>query len=217
MVLVVIAVEKLEEDPLRPLEVFRIGRVHLAVPVVAETEHLDLPLEGGDVLRRRLGRMRAGLNGVLLGGQAERVPAHRVEDVEAAHPLVAREDVGGGVAFRMADVQARPARIREHVEDVKLGTGDRRRRTGGRPVVGAEGFVRLPVALPLRLNEVERVLFARRCHNRNRRGLYRQRPERRKLPACGFRFIWQRAIPVVTGGISSAGSRRKRCRSPGWW
>ena len=60
----------------------------------------------------------AGLDGVLLGGQAEGVPAHGVEDVEAAHALVAGEDVGGGVALRMADVQARAAGVGEHVEDV---------------------------------------------------------------------------------------------------
>ena len=67
--------------------------------------------------------MLAGLDGVLLGGQAERVPAHRMQYVEAARAAVAGEDVRGGVAFRMPDVQTRAARIREHVQDVKLGLG----------------------------------------------------------------------------------------------
>src|ERR1051325_5360145 len=67
-------VVELQKNPLRPLEILRIGRVHLARPVVAESEAFDLPLEGRDVLLCRLARMLAGLDGVLLGGQAKRVP-----------------------------------------------------------------------------------------------------------------------------------------------
>ena len=137
---------RLQEDPLRPLEVVRVGGIDLAVPVVAEAEHLDLPAEGVDVLLRGDARVRAGLDGVLLGGQAEGVPAHRVQDVEAAHALVAGQDVGGGVAFGMADVQAGAAGVGEHVEDVEL----RLVRTG--PVRRAEGLVRLPELLPARLD-----------------------------------------------------------------
>ena len=53
-------------------------------------------------------------------GKTECVPAHRMQNVEAAHPLVARDDVGGGVTFRMADMQSGAARIGEHVEHVKF-------------------------------------------------------------------------------------------------
>ena len=60
------------------------------------------------------------LDGVLLGGQAVGVPAHRVQDVEAVHPLEAGQDVGGGVPFGVADVQPGPAGVGEHVEDVVL-------------------------------------------------------------------------------------------------
>ena len=66
-----------------------------------------------------------GLHRVLLGGQAEGVVAHRVQHVVAVHPLVAGEHVGADVAERVADVQARAARVREHVEHVELGrSGD---------------------------------------------------------------------------------------------
>ncbi len=65
---------------------------------------------GGDA------RVRAGLDRVLLGGQPERVVAHRVQDVEAVHPLEARVHVGGDVAERVPDVEPDPARVREHVE-----------------------------------------------------------------------------------------------------
>ena len=40
---------KLAEDPLRPLNIVRIGCVYLARPVVAEAERLNLPLEIADV------------------------------------------------------------------------------------------------------------------------------------------------------------------------
>ena len=84
---------------MRPLEVMRIGGIDLAVPIVAEAEHLNLPAELVDVLFGCHPGMRAGFDGVLLGGQTESVPAHWVHDVVAAHPAIAGEDVGGGVAF----------------------------------------------------------------------------------------------------------------------
>ena len=61
-------------------------------------------------------RVRAGLHRVLLGGETERVVAHRVQHVEAVHALEARVHVGGDEAERMADVQPDAARVREHVE-----------------------------------------------------------------------------------------------------
>ena len=89
--------------------------------------------------------MRIGLDGVLLGGQAEGVPAHRVQDVISPHPLVAANDVGGGIALGMADVQAGAARVGKHVEDVELGPG-------GIEIDRAEGLVPLPFGLPLGLD-----------------------------------------------------------------
>ena len=47
-----VAVEQLQEDPLRPFVVTRIGGVHFAVPVVAQTQRLDLSAEVFDVLFR---------------------------------------------------------------------------------------------------------------------------------------------------------------------
>src|SRR5947199_5110676 len=57
-------------------------------------------------------------DGVLLRRQTECIPAHWMQHIETAHPFVARDDVGGGVTFRMSHVQTRAARIRKHVEDV---------------------------------------------------------------------------------------------------
>jgi hypothetical protein len=55
------------EDPLRPLDVLRIGGVDLARPVVVEAERLELALERRDVLRGGLARVGAGLDRILLG------------------------------------------------------------------------------------------------------------------------------------------------------
>jgi hypothetical protein len=88
--------------------------------------------------------MLPGLDRVLLGGQAERVPAHRVQHVVAAHAPGARQDVGGGVPLGMADVQTDAGRVGEHVEDVALGPAA--------PARGAERPALVPVALPAGLD-----------------------------------------------------------------
>ena len=77
----------------------------------------------GDVLLGGDPGVGAGLDRVLLGGQAEGVVAHRVQHVVARHALEAAEDVGADVAERMADVQTRAARVREHVEHEQLAAG----------------------------------------------------------------------------------------------
>src|SRR5262249_38260205 len=137
---VVPGVEQLQEDPLGPLEVIGISRIDLTVPVVTEAEHLNLPAEVVDVLLCIHARMNAGLDRVLLRWQAERVPAHRVQDIEATAPAITAQDIGGGVALGMTDVQTGPAGIGEHVEDVALGPI---RRIGR-----AKGLVLQPEALP---------------------------------------------------------------------
>src|SRR5262245_46871266 len=88
--------------------------------------------------------MLAGLDRVLLGRQAERVPAHRVQHVVAAHAPGPRHDVGGGVPLGMTDVQTDAGRVGEHVEDVALGPAATAR--------GAESPVLVPVALPAGLD-----------------------------------------------------------------
>ncbi len=97
------------------------------------------------------GRMRPGLDGVLLGGQAERVPAHRMKHVEAAHPLEPAINVRCRVAFRVTDVQPRAAGVGEHVEDVELLLGG--------VLLGAKRLMFRPVALPLGLDLVERIFL----------------------------------------------------------
>ena len=215
------AFEELEEDPLRPAVVAGVGGVDLTRPVVREPGALHLPPEGGDVLGGGDRRMDAGLDRVLLGGQAEGVPAHRVQDVEAAHALVTRDDVAGRVALEVADVKSRPGRVWEHVEAVELGLA----RDLDRP----EGAVLLPVGLPAGLDLGERVtahglerahgggrdrLGARRIARTGRgRHLGRSelgRSEVRPLPPAGI----APARPAVRERGSPARGSRPRRGSP---
>ena len=85
--------------------------------------------------------MLAGLDGVLFGGQAERIPAHRMQHIEAARPTVTGQNVSGRVAFRMPDVQTRAARIWKHVQDVKLLRGLAAGQHGIGPVPLRKGMV----------------------------------------------------------------------------
>src|SRR5215469_1544445 len=61
--------------------------------------------------------MLAGRHRRVLGRQAERVPAHRMQHVEALRALVARDDVAHRVVADVADVQF-PRRIGKHLEHV---------------------------------------------------------------------------------------------------
>jgi hypothetical protein len=137
-------VVQLQEDPLRPAVVLGVGRAELAVPVVRQAQPLQLLFEPLDVTSGLAGRMLAGLERMLLGGQTKRVPSHGVQDVEPVHPLEARHDVGRGVALGMADVEPRPRWIGEHVERVELGLVA--------VVLGPERLVLEPVLLPARLH-----------------------------------------------------------------
>jgi len=131
-------------------------------------------------LLRGLARVLAGLDGVLLGGQTKSVPTHRMEHVKPLGALVAGQNVRGGVAFGMPDVQAGARRVREHVEDVMF----RRKLLGihgfcfetmapGERVFPwnyvariprSKGLLFVPDFLPLRLDQVKRVLFATARH-----------------------------------------------------
>ena len=167
-------VVKLQENPLRPAEVTRVGGVHLPAPVVTEAKRLNLPLEIGDICLGGDARMLASLDGVLFRRQSKRVPADRVQHIEAAHSLVTGEDVGGGVALRMPDVQPGPGRVRKHVEDVifrdvagvRVRVSLVKRMVGGDAFAGVprpERLAIMPMLLPLGLENLERILSAHSC------------------------------------------------------
>ena len=114
------ALEHPQEQPLVPAVVGGLARGELALPGVADAEPLQLPLHVGDVVERPGFGVRPVLDGGVLGGQAEGVPAERVQDVEPPHPLHARDDVADHVVADVSDVGV-PRRIGEHDEAVVLG------------------------------------------------------------------------------------------------
>jgi hypothetical protein len=128
---------------------------HTAARIVAEAEAAQLPPHRRDVLLGGDARVLARLERVLLGRQTERVVAHRVEHVVAGHPLEACVDVGADVAERVADVEAGPTGIREHVEHVELravgGLAEPVRQRSAR-VGRPERALVLPAVLPLLLD-----------------------------------------------------------------
>ena len=77
----------LQEDPLRPLVVLDVGGGEAAAGVVAEAQPAQLATEIDDIGLGADARVRAGLDRVLLGGQAERVEAQRVQHIVARHPV----------------------------------------------------------------------------------------------------------------------------------
>ena len=161
---------ELEENPLSPADVLGVGGGEFPVPVVGKAERLELAAERGDIRGGGDGRVLAGFDSVLLGGQAEGIVAHRMEDVEAPHAFVAPDDIGGGVPFRVTDVQAGTARIGKHVQHVVFRLGRIKAiipRTGSSERLGG-----IPAGLPGWLKFTERKWFAGVGHGRERRPLW---------------------------------------------
>ena len=117
-----VALQHLQEQPLVPVVVGRQAGGDLALPGVADADALQLPLHVRDVLERPFLGMRAVLDRGVLGRQAERVPAERMQHVEAAHPLHARDDVANHVVADVPDVGV-PRGVGEHLEAVVLRPG----------------------------------------------------------------------------------------------
>ena len=138
--------EEVQEHLLFVAVIFRLAGGDLAAPIIGQAHGFELLAHGGDVLARPLGRMHAPLDGGVLGRQAESVPAHGVQHVEALGALVARDHVAQGIVAHVAHVDA-PRRIGEHLHHVIL----RARRVG----LGDEGAAVFPAALPLGLGFLE--------------------------------------------------------------
>ena len=143
---------QLQEDPLGPLIILGVGGVDLTVPVEGEAQCLELLPEVVNILLGDDGRMDVVLHGEVLGGQAESVPAHRVEHVITVLAALAAHDIQRSVAAGMADVQARARGIRELHQCIELGL----------LVVdlSVEGLFVLPHLLPLGLHGLVIILHS---------------------------------------------------------
>ena len=114
---VIEAVKQLQEDPLRPFVIVDIGRGETTMRVMTKADDLKLTQHIFDIGFGRNARMLAGLDGKLFCRQTKGIKAHGMQNVFAAHALEPCLDVGRDIAQRMADMQANPAWIGEHVQD----------------------------------------------------------------------------------------------------
>ena len=112
---------KLQENPLRPFEVVRVGGVDLTRPVERETDALELLAEVVDVLLGHARGMDMVLNRVVFRRQTESVPADREKHIVAFHAAFAGDDVHCGVAARMTDMQTRSGGVRELNQSIEFG------------------------------------------------------------------------------------------------
>ena len=134
----------LEEDPLRPAVVIRVGRIDDAIPVEAVAEHFELAGKVLDVPLGDDGGMDVVLDGEVFRRQTKGIKADGVQDVIALHPLLAADNVHRRERARVADVKAGGGGVREFDQAVELGL----------PVAGdgGVGLGLLPLLLPFLFN-----------------------------------------------------------------
>jgi hypothetical protein len=172
------------DEPLAQLDEVRPAHRHLLLRVRLLRWGVVL-----DVGQRRVAAHAVVVLHPALGRQAVVVPAHRVEDGLATHPLVARDEVGVCVGEDVPDVQAAAHGGRRGVDGVDL-----------LPRLGAVegvGVVVLPARAPRGLETLERRLVryddgtrtrARRVGCLARCGLGHGRNPRPRAPARGNRL-----------------------------
>ena len=98
------ALEHFQEKPLIPAVILRLAGGDFARPVIAEIHTLVLALHLGDVEMGPFTRMALVVDRRILGRQTEGVPTHRMQYVEAAHPLIARQRIPDRIIPKVADV-----------------------------------------------------------------------------------------------------------------
>ena len=109
--------EEIEKQPLLLVIVVGVAGRELATPVEREAHALQLRAHGGDVVVGPFGGMDAALDRRVLRRQAERVPAHRVQDVMAFGAHGAGNHVAHRIVPDVPHMDA-PRRVGEHLEHV---------------------------------------------------------------------------------------------------
>ena len=147
-----VALEELQEQPLRPAVVLGSCAETSRSQSIAQPSAAHLLPDPRDVALGDLARMAALLDRRVLGGQAERVEAHRPQDRVAVAAAEVRDDVPERVVQDVPHVQVAGG-VRQHLEHVVLlrarsasaGLGIRARRTRARPPRRAATSPRSPV------------------------------------------------------------------------
>ena len=134
----------LQEDPLRPAVIIRVGCVDDALPVETVAEHFELAGEILDVFLRDDGGMDVVFDGEVFRRQAKGVKADGIQDIVALHTLFAADDIHGCKRTRMADMKTGSGGVWELDQAVKLWLFV--------PSDGGIGLLLLPFFLPFLLN-----------------------------------------------------------------
>ena len=111
--------QHLQEKPLIPFVILRLTRRKLARPINRQAHRLHLLLHVRDVVIGPLRWRHIVVHRRVFRRHAERIPAHRHQDIKALHAQLARHHIVDGVIAHMAHVQF--ARwIRQHRTSIKL-------------------------------------------------------------------------------------------------
>ncbi len=208
--------EEIEEEALLLAIVARLAGGEFARPVEREAHALQLGAHGRDIVPGPLRGMDTALARRILGGQAERVPAHRMHHIEAARPAVAGNDITQRVVADMPHMDLARG-VREHLEHIVFRAGILR------PVGDGEAGAVLPGLLPDGIGGAEVVAGGQRHFGGGRFGsvvhapcirqltLWRQYGPARRGNLPGGRVSWRRS------GCGAAGRGREPCpRSARW-
>ena len=130
---------ELQEQLLLLVVIVRIAGGELAAPVNAQSHHLELFAHRRDVFVGPVARTHALVARRILGRQAERIPAHGVQHIEALGAAEAGDDIAHGIVAGVPHMDA-PRRIGEHLQHIGFGFVGMRRRL--------EQGARVPFLLP---------------------------------------------------------------------
>ena len=123
--------------------ILRVAGGEFSRPVDGQAQGLHLVAHVGDIAVGPFLRMAAAFHRGVLGGHAERIPAHRVQHRKPLRHLIARHHIAHRVVAHMAHMDA-PRGIGEHFQDVILGLG--------RIPPRGEGTGLIPGGLPFRFD-----------------------------------------------------------------
>ncbi len=143
--------EKLQENPLRPLIVPGIGGIYLSAPVKGVAKALQLLLKTSHIVCSNGLRMNFILNCVVLGRETKCIPSHRIKNIIPLHTALSCYNIKSGIRSWMTYMKALSGRIRELNQRIVL-----RLRIIG---TGYKCLLLIPDILPFFLNLFRIVIF----------------------------------------------------------
>ena len=142
--------EHLNEEPLFPTVVFGLACGQFSVPVIAESEPLELGAHGVNIPIRPFGGVYVVCNGRIFCRHPKGIPSHGVKHVVALHTFVPRHDVPNCVIAHMSHMDVAGG-IGKHFQQVILFLG--------RIFFHPKQLFVLPDALPLGFYKFRVVFF----------------------------------------------------------